>query len=570
MPSPRLFLLPLLLILALPRPAEAQTEAEQIDALLTQYHEVGQFNGAVLAAEGDDVLYEKGFGDANMEWDIPNAPDTRFRIGSVTKQFTAALILQLMEEGKIDLQGHVTDYLSDYPAASGDRITIHQLLNHTSGLPNYTSLPGFMRDDARDPYAPDSFLAVFSGLDLDFEPGTEWNYSNSGYFLLGAIIEHVTGKPYDEVLRERILAPLGLDDTGYDHTDAIIEHRAEGYERAGRSYRHAAYLDSSIPYAAGMMYSTVGDLLRWTRALHGGGVFERPETLEMMTTPGMEGYGYGIGIGNIPVGDAKVRMIRHSGGINGFNSQLWYMPNEAYTIAVLDNGGGNSGAVADAVARVLYDQPTTAPVVSIAEPLTETVETDGVDAAVARYRELKANEPDAYDFGESELNGLGYYYLGRGEIDTAIRIFQLNVEMFPEAFNPYDSLGEAYLEAGNRELSIVNYKKALELNPGAQTAKDALRRLGVEDVAIDPDVINDYVGSYEAQPTFVFTVTTEDERLFVQATGQPRFEIFPSAEDEFYLTVVDAQISFNRDASGEVESLTLRQNGQHMPAPKVE
>ncbi len=561
-----------LLVFVLAPATLAQPDLNQLDEVLMRYHEVGLLNGTVLAARGDEVLYEAAFGEANMEWDIPNTPDTRFRIASITKQFTAALILQLVEEGKLDLHAPISTYLPDYPEVQAG-VTVHQLLNHTSGIPSYTSLPGFMQNDVRDPYTPEEFLAFFADLDLEFEPGTQWSYNNSGYFLLGVLIEKATGLPYDKALQTYLFDPLGLDDSGYDHTQAIIERRAAGYERSGRRYRKATYLDASIPYAAGMMYSTVGDLHAWTMALHGGEVFEQAETLTAMTTPWMQDYGYGLGIADVPVGDAEVRMIRHSGGINGFNTQLWYLPNEDYTIAVLDNAGGEAHTIADVIAHVLTGQPAPPPTPSIADAVGEAIDANGIDAGIAHYRELKETQPDTFDFGENELNGLGYFYLGEGDLDTAIRVFQLNVEMFPEASNPYDSLGEAYLEAGNRELSIVNYQKALELNPGTQTAIDALRSMGVEveeqSVALSADELAEYVGEYEIQPNFILTVTTEDGKLFTQATGQPQVEIFASEKDEFYLKVVDAQLSFNRNDAGVIESLTLHQGGQHIPAPKV-
>ena len=229
LPRPFTTALLVLLLAACFQPARAQDKAAQIDALLAKYHEYGQFNGAVLVAENGAVIYKKGFGDANMEWGVANTPATKFRIGSVTKQFTATLILQLMEEGKISLDGTISDYLPGYPPAQGDKVTIHHLLTHTSGIPSYTGLPGFMQENTRDPYAPDSFLTFFSSLDFEFEPGSQWRYNNSGYFLLGAIIEKVTGKAYDEVLRERILDPLGLHNTGYEHNNDIIQNFASGH-----------------------------------------------------------------------------------------------------------------------------------------------------------------------------------------------------------------------------------------------------------------------------------------------------------------------------------------------------
>ena len=160
-----------------------QTKSEQLDKLLNLYHEYGKFNGSVLMADQGKLVYKKGFGMANMEWDIPNKPNTKHRLGSITKQFTAMLILQLAAADKLDLQAPVTKYLSDYPKESGDKITIHHLLTHTSGIPNYTSFPGFFEEESRNPYTPDAFVEKFANKDLEFTPGEKFNYSNSGYFL---------------------------------------------------------------------------------------------------------------------------------------------------------------------------------------------------------------------------------------------------------------------------------------------------------------------------------------------------------------------------------------------------
>jgi CubicO group peptidase (beta-lactamase class C family) len=567
------FFLAVVTLIALAAPAAAQPLADELDALLTSFHDAGQLNGSVLLAQGDEVLYERGFGEANMAWDIPNAPDTRFRIGSVTKQFTAALILQFAEDGRLSLDDPITAHLPDYPAAQGDRVTIHHLLTHTAGIPSYTSRPDYLEFSVNF-FEPDSLIAMFADLPLEFEPGSEWSYSNSGYYVLGRIVEAVTGEPFDVVLRERLLEPAGLANTGYDHYRAVIERRATGYDRAGSGYERAPYLDSSVPYAAGMMYSTVRDLHQWNRALHAGALFERPATLMQMLTPHMNGYGYGIGVGEITVGEVTVSAIRHGGGINGFSAQLWYLPEDEYSIVVLDNTTQNTSRIADALARAVYDQPQDLPKSPISVEMGAVIESAGIDAAVARYRELKEEEPEAYDFGEGELNSLGYFYLRRGEVDTALRIFQLNVEAYPEASNPYDSLGEAYMEAGERDLAVENYRRSLELNPGNANARRMLGLLGAEveepDVEIMEEQLERYTGRYELQPNFILTVTREGDQLYAQATGQPRFEIFPSSENEFYLEVVDAQITFNRGDGGAVESLTLHQSGQSMPAPKIE
>ena len=250
------------------------------------------FNGSVLVAENGKVIYKKGLGLAQMEWNIPNTPDTRFRLGSITKQFTATLILQLVEQGKVKLDGKVSDYLPAYRKDIGEKVTVHQLLNHTSGIPSYTGLPGFFNDVSRNPYTVDDFIKKYASNDLEFEPGSKFSYNNSGYFLLGAIVEKVTGQTYEKALKERILDPLGMKNTGYDHHGTLIEKRASGYQKTPDGYVNAPYLDMSIPYAAGSMYSTVEDLYLWDQALYTDRVLSAA-TKELMYKPNLEDYAYG-------------------------------------------------------------------------------------------------------------------------------------------------------------------------------------------------------------------------------------------------------------------------------------
>ncbi len=245
-----------------------QNKTAQLENLLNKYTEYGQFNGSVLVADKGKVFYKKGFGMANMEWDIPNAPDTKHRLGSITKQFTAMLIMQLVAEGKLDLQATISQYLPEYSKVNGDKITIHQLLTHTSGTPNYTSFPTFFKELSRDPYTPTEMVRLFADSTLTFTPGEKFAYSNSGYIVLGAIIEAVTGKSYETVLQEKILDPLNMKNTGYDHHSTILKKRAAGYEMKGSKPENARYIDMSTPYAAGSMYSTVEDLFLWDQALY--------------------------------------------------------------------------------------------------------------------------------------------------------------------------------------------------------------------------------------------------------------------------------------------------------------
>jgi len=479
--SPRILslLITIVWLLAAHANVLAQDKAAKIDELMKAYSGYRQFNGAVLVAENGKVIFKKGYGMANMEWNIPVETDTKFRLGSITKQFTSMLILQLVQEGKIKLDGKLTDYLPDYRKDTGDRITIHQLLNHTSGIPSYTGLPNFFQDISRNPYSVSDFVKKFASGDLEFEPGAKWNYNNSGYFLLGAIVERVTGKPYEQLLKERIFDPVGMKDTGYDHHDTILARRASGYEKRPGGYINAPYLDMSLPYAAGSLYSTVEDLYLWDQTLYTDKLLSA-ELKEQMYKPGLSNYAYGWVVRKAPLGAAgePVTMIQHDGGINGFNTTIIRMPESKNLIVMLNNtGGAKLGEMSQKIAAILFGKPYKAPMRDIAETIFDTVKEKGVQAAIARYRELKATEKDAYDFSEPQLNGLGYQLLQLKRVKDAIEIFKLNVEMYPQGFNTYDSLGEAYMENGDKQLAIQNYKKSLELNPKNTPAVEKLKKL---------------------------------------------------------------------------------------------
>ena len=567
------FALALLSIIAFQISALAQDKVRQIDELMSLYHKYQQFNGSVLVAENGKVVYKKGFGSANLEWNIPNEPDTKFRLGSITKQFTATLTLQLVEQGKIKLDGKVSDYLSEYRKDTGARMTIHQLLSHTSGVPNYTAQPGFFANVSRNPFKVDDFVKQYASGDLEFEPGTKFNYSNSGYFLLGDIIEKVTGKPYEQVLKENILDPVGMKNTGYDHYGTVLSKRASGYVRTQNGYENAAYLDMSIPYAAGSIYSTVEDLFLWDQALYGEKILSAASK-ELMFKPNLENYGYGFGIRKASLGPNKIAVpvIEHNGGINGFSTTIVRLVGDKRLIVLLDNTsqGRYLDGMALAITNILYTQPYDSPKRSIADALRPMAVKD-VAAAIKQYRELKAAPGSEYDFREAELNTLGYQLLQQRKVSEAIEIFKLNVEVYPQAANTYDSLGEAYMSAGNNELAITNYKKSLELNPQNTGAKRVLALLSgtPKDTVADTKLYDSYAGDYELSPNFLFTVTVEDGRLMGAPTGQPKAELYPTSATEFFLTVVEARITFVRNEQGVVTQLILHQNGRNMPAKKI-
>ena len=459
----------------------AQEKSQQIKDLLNKYHEYGQFNGSALVSDDGELVFSDGFGMANMEYDIPNKPETKHRLGSITKQFTAALILQLVEEGKLELDKPISTYLPNYKGPAANVVTLHHLLTHSSGIPSYTSFPGFFEEQSRDPSSPAEFVKVFADSTLQFTPGEKFAYNNSGYFLLGHIIEEVTGKSYEQVLQEKILEPLDMDDTGYDHHATILKNRAAGYEKNGNEYVNAPYLDMSLPYAAGSMYSTVEDLYKWDRALYEDEILSA-ESKELMFSPLMPDgdgkYGYGWSIGDLPVGTLgdSVSIVAHGGGINGFNTLIVRVPKEEDLIVLLNNTGGtNLREMAMGINNILHGEKAEMPKRSIAMEVLPVFAKDGVDAGLAKYRTLKAD--DTYGLKENEMNQIGYQLLQNGKTKEAIEVFKINVAEYPDSWNTYDSLGEAYMMDRQRDKAIANYEKSIEMNPDNQNGKDMLAKI---------------------------------------------------------------------------------------------
>ncbi len=477
----KLFILFIIIFLGAQGTVFAQDKAAKIDELMKMYNDSGYFNGSVLVAENGKVIYKKGFGFANMEWNNPNTLDTKFRIASIVKQFTATLILQLVEQGKIKLDGKITDYLPDYRKDTGERVTIHHLLNHTSGIPDFPGVPGF-GSISRNPQQVPDFVKKFASGDLEFEPGTKYAYNNSAYFILGAIIEKLTGKTYEQVLKEKIFDPLGMKNTGYDHHKTVLSKRASGYEKTLSGYINAPYLDMSITYSVGGLYSTVEDLYLWDRALYTDKILSA-KSKELMFKPNLENYGYGFNIEKVILGETKqtVPVIYHTGLLDGFGTVIFRLVKDQHLIVLLDNTSQwrSNGELRTAITNILYDQPYNRifPKRSIASTLYNTIIEKGADAFTKQYRELKARESAAYDFSESELNTLGYELIRMNKIKEAIEVLKLNVESFPQSANTYDSLGEAYMINGDKELAIKNYKRSLELNPKNDNAVKVLKKL---------------------------------------------------------------------------------------------
>lgn len=427
-------------------PVAAQDVA-RMDQVVRASSEADAFSGAVLVARDGRILLDQGYGLANREWNIPNDGDTRFRLGSLTKQFTAVAIMLLNQQGKLDLDAPIKTWLPDAPAA-WDAITPRHLLSHTAGIPNFTAFDDYEALKTR-PATTAELIARFSDRPLDFAPGSRFAYSNSGYVLLSAIIEAASGQTYADFVTANLFAPLGMADSGYDRHDAMLARRASGYTRTDAGIVNADYVDMSIPTGAGALYSTTHDLLKWEQGLFGGRVLN-PQSMTALTTPVRSDYAMGL---LVTQADGK-KLVWHNGAIEGFNTYMAYDPGDRTAVIVLGNLNG--------------DVP--------------------------------------------------------------------------------DKLGAALVT----------------LARGGTVTLPSERRA----VALSPDALKAYEGVYNLAPTFALTISVVDGKLMAQATGQPAFALTAEAEDAFFLTAIDAQITFTRNAAGAVEGLVLHQGGRDMPAKR--
>lgn len=521
---------------------------KKIDALITDSLDAGGPGMTALVSINGEIVYDKAFGLADVELGVPMKTDYIFRIGSITKQFTAVAILQLAEEGKINLQDPITAYIEDYPT-HGHTITIEHLLTHTSGIKSYTSMADFMSEQIRTDMTPEELIDVFDNEPMDFAPGEEFRYNNSGYFLLGYIIEKVSGMPYEEYIEEHIFKPLGMKNSFYGSASRIITGRAKGYEKDGDTLVNAAYLSMTLPYAAGSLLSTTHDLNTWTRAVMNGKLI-REETLNqahksyVLNNGGETNYGYGWSLRSI-LGSPTVE---HGGGINGFLTNGIYLPEEKVFVAVLSNCTCyDPGRVSERIAALVLGK----------EYEKEIMVLDSL--LLPQYQAVYESKT-----GEQRIitvEGSRIYSMRTGGQRMEVFPFDVDRFFFKDSFT--------YLKFMRDEddniVSVISEGRSRPVE-WMRTEKPIPSREAVE---VPVEILKDYVGEYQIFPEFTITVTLEGSQLRTQATGQEIIDIYPESETRFFFTVVDAEIEFIRNSSGEVEKLILYQAGQKYEGERI-
>jgi CubicO group peptidase (beta-lactamase class C family) len=396
-----LVLLPFFLMVAAPA-AHAQVSREalvaRLDSLAGAPVQEGRAVGiSVAVVHGTDTLLLRGYGKADIELDVATPDNAVYEIGSVTKQFTAAAVLQLRDEGKLDLDADVTTYLPDYPTA-GHTLPLRRLLDHTSGIKGMTEIAAFGPLRVRR-LPRDSAVAMFSAIPFEFAPGEAMIYNNSAYFLLGLIIEKVSGMSYEDYIEQRLFEPLGMNDSRYCSNTEVVARRAHGYDYDGQEVRRADYLDHTWPYAAGSLCSTAADMVTWLTALHGGDVLSERSYREMTTPARLNDgtelrYGMGLSLGTDVRG---ARLIGHGGAISGFTADASWYPDAQLAVVVLINSTGpiSPSALASELAGAIVPptRPALRPFTGDATPLI------GQYAGPSRGREMTVEVTQAAQGG---------------------------------------------------------------------------------------------------------------------------------------------------------------------------
>lgn len=466
----------------------AQDRSKQIDDLIQAYNSFQQFSGNVLVIKDGKIIFKKEYGYADMEFNIPNNSDTKFRIGSLTKQFTAMLIIQLKQDGKLKLTDPISTFLPFYRKDIGERVTIHQLLTNSSGIPDYVQRDDFFSDISIHQYSSrQEFVKKFCSGDLQFEPGSKYNYSNSGFYILGTIIEMITKQPYATVLKEKIFDVVGMKNSGMDIPEVLLKDRARGYNCNYGTYTNADYINSSSSiFSAGGIYSTTEDLMLWNEALYGEKLLSQ-ENKKIMFTPALNKYACGIIVNKIlvPGMNHEVTFATHTGGINGFRALILRNIEDKESIILLsnvvlnNNPGIDLNPIGNRIFSILHGIPYEMPKLSAANAIGEKIDKESIHKALSFFQQIKIQEKDQYDFSnlETELNSLGYTLLNKNRIKEALAIFKLNTQESPNAWNVYDSYGEALMADGQKAEAIKNYEYSLKLNPENTNAEKQLKIL---------------------------------------------------------------------------------------------
>jgi D-alanyl-D-alanine carboxypeptidase len=531
-------------------PSDLESRA---DAVLEAAYPADGPGAAVIITERGRVVYARGRGLADLEARTPITPDTVFRLGSITKQFTATVILQLTQEGRLSLDDPLSRFLPDYPAPAA-RVTVRQLLNHTSGIQSYTGIPGAM-DEANTSRArtTDEMIAWFRDRPMQFQPGTRWAYNNSGYVLLGAIIERVTGRPWHEAVAERITRPLNLASIRYGVEEPAIPNMARGYTGGDGDPRPAQAIHMSVPHAAGALTGTVRDLATWADALHNGRVVNAASYAQMIRPtelPGGRTEQYGFGIGPALIRGRPV--IGHNGGIPGFNTESFYAPDDGIFIAVFANSDTPATHPSLVIRRLMA--------IAMGRPYREftrtTVDMASLEPLLGVYRTADGAAERVFFAREGRL-----FTQRSGGPESEVMAAGGDIFFYPANLNWFEMRRAA--EGAH----------VMEMHQGGEDEAERAIRIGPVPAApaaveVPRGTLQRYVGRYDMGGPTLTIAMQPDGSLTVQLTGQEALALLPISATEFRPRGIDARLSFEMEI-GAASAVTLMQGGGTIRAPRL-
>ena len=528
----------------------AQPLAARLDALFKPQYKADDPGATVIVVKNGKTVFRKAYGAADVAAKTPLTPGTVLRLGSITKQFTAVAILMLAEEGKLALNDPITRFFPDYPT-QGKVITIEHLLTHTSGIVSYTGKSGYVAAMAKD-LTVAQMIDGFKNDPLEFEPGTQFRYNNSGYFLLGAIVERVSGTSYASFLEQRIFTPLGMKDTAYEGVERSNAPRATGYSAQDKGFAPAQPLSMSQPYAAGALVSTVDDLAKWDAAIAAGKLL-KPASWKQAFTPyklspeKSTGYGYGWGVGTLQ----GTPVVDHGGGINGFRTHALRLPQQKVFVAVLsnaDSGNANPEVLAKKAAALAIGKP-------IMEPKEIKLDAGALDAFTGVY---ETDDKDKRTFTSRD----GKLMMARGDRSpSALTPYSKNGFFVPGTLARFEFERDAQGKVTHVTVDNEGNRVRNERVGDAPAEREAVK--------IDNAGFDARAGTYQLAPQFTIALSREGDRYFAQATGQRKIEIFPASEDVFFSRDVKAELRFGKGADG-APNVVLHQNGQATPGTRLQ
>ena len=501
---------------------DTQKNTDFIKSSLHKHFPADEPGVTLIVAQGDKILFKGAAGMANLELGIPMDANHILRIGSITKQFTAVSILMLQEQGKLDVQDPITKYLPDYPTHD-KKITIEHLLTHTSGIQSYTSIPGFM-ENVRNDMTTTELIDIFKDKKMNFDPGEDYRYNNSGYFLLGVIIEKVSGMTYEDFVEKNIFQKLGMNDSHYDQPSDIIPRRITGYHEENGKFVNAPYLSMTIPYAAGSLISTVEDLWIWNKALHSHKLItkkslEKAHTAYTLKNGESIDYGYGWGVDEY----YNQKVIEHSGGIHGFTTNALYLPKEKLFVAAFSNGNDPTFLTRLIGATLIGGYPN---VKKMSLSKKELADYAGVyeveNSSHKRTIRVKDDHLTSIRTG-GELYNIYAFEKDKFYFENSMTIFEFKRDANGKVLGIL-----AHLANGNKG-------KAVKTDEVIKEQKE---------VQLSDEILKKYVGKYEIQPGFNLEFTLKDNSLWAQPTGESKLQVFAKNETQFYLKAIDAKIEF--------------------------